>query len=50
MLFLIIAFCLVTDVHTFYVKLVINKTPSKWRTVGSDGFDRDVLWQYTLFS
>jgi len=42
-LLLLVAFCLVTDVHKFYFKRVLNKTPNKWRTVGSNGLDRDVL-------
>lgn len=50
MLLLFVAFCLVTDVHKFYFKLVTNKTPNKWRTVGSDGFDSDVFWQDTVSS
>jgi len=48
MILLLVAFRLVTGVHKFYFKLVLNKTPNKWRTVGSNGFDRDVLWQDTM--
>jgi len=50
MLLLLVAFCLVTDVHKFYFKRVLNKTPNKWRTVRSNGLDRDVLWQDTVSS
>jgi len=50
MLLLLVAFCLVTDVHKFYFTLVLNKTPNKWRTLGSNGFDRDMFWQDTVSS
>ena len=50
LLLLLVAFCLVTDVHKFYFKLVLNKTPKQSRTLGSNGFDRDVLWQDTVSS
>lgn len=43
-------FCLVTDVHKFYFKFVLDKTPNKWRTVRGNGFDRDVLWQDAMSS